>query len=451
IYTISAPSEICSGSTIDNIIQGDYNADGLMDYLLINNNQILVAFGQKNQTQPLSNWQSVSVQASPFLHANNWKNGLERLYTGDFNADGKTDILLIDGWAAAIYSFNDAGSGLDNIYYTNGQSLPLNSRTFDQENLLWFGDFNGDGHTDVLKKTHNSGIWKIMLSGLNSFGEVTFTDETPNFQSDINITQQGFGNYFGEVIAVGDYNGDGKSDILHINQLGQNTYIDVYYDGSLGFSVLGSSFLPATYIDTYSSGSFTGMDGQSRALYRTNTNLTPLQIGVGVMTQEHLLTKIGNNDGHITSFDYKLMTEKIDVSDDFYTRGPLNDAQQATSNIQLPLWLVKEYQSSNGFGGFKKQNFRYENCLVSRLGKGIMGFIKTIQEDEASYLRTTTTQSPIPYLGIMMPSSQSIQFIIGTLFTSSNSDHNLTSLPNNRYLMTPYATEIINHDETRRT
>jgi hypothetical protein len=108
----------------------------------------------------------------------------------DFNGDSISDV-----------SFQDAGSGLplidfvNNATVTSSATLPNPSTTW---NIVGSGDFNGDGHADVL--------WQN-------------TDGTPavwlmNGSSIISAAALSNPGTFWHEIGTGDFDGDGKSDIL---------------------------------------------------------------------------------------------------------------------------------------------------------------------------------------------------------------------------------------------
>jgi hypothetical protein len=64
--------------------------------------------------------------------------------TGDFNSDGKTDIIIQDS------------TGLAYIFYMNGQGDQLSGhwlnyhQTFGDWKIVGTGDFNSDGKTDII-------------------------------------------------------------------------------------------------------------------------------------------------------------------------------------------------------------------------------------------------------------------------------------------------------------
>jgi hypothetical protein len=62
------------------------------------------------------------------------------------------------------------------------------------------GDFNGDGKTDLLARDANGALWLYPGTGTGGFGT---------------RSQVGWGwNGMNAILGIGDFNGDGKNDIL---------------------------------------------------------------------------------------------------------------------------------------------------------------------------------------------------------------------------------------------
>ncbi|MEM8640778.1 MAG: FG-GAP-like repeat-containing protein [Cyanobacteria bacterium P01_G01_bin.54] len=143
------------------------------------------------------------------------KGDLTNLYMGDFNGDGKTDILRQEKghWDNDKYRTTE-------ILFSNGngsfrkstlsESLDLKS---DDGVNIHIGDFNGDGKTDILRQ--EKGGWdndkyrtaEILFSqGSGSFNKVTLS-ESFHLSADN-----------GTILHMGDFNGDGKTDFLRQEQ-----------------------------------------------------------------------------------------------------------------------------------------------------------------------------------------------------------------------------------------
>jgi hypothetical protein len=174
---------------------GDFNGDGDADILWQNTNG-QAAIWLMNGTTPF-NESVVGANPGPSWHV---------VGTGDFNGDGDADIL----WQ------NDNGQAA--IWLMNG-TTPLSEPVIGNPGPSWHivgtGDFNGDGAADILWQYNNTAnpsdplngqaaIW--LMNGTTPFSEVLVgSNPGPSWH----------------IIGTGDYNGDGKSDILWQNTNGQ--------------------------------------------------------------------------------------------------------------------------------------------------------------------------------------------------------------------------------------
>jgi hypothetical protein len=169
--------------------------------------------------------------------------------TGDFNGDGRVDIL----WR------HDDGTVRDWLGQTNGGFTGnvgnLNLTVPTDWNIVGIGDFNGDGRSDILWQ-HDNGTVRDWLGQANG----GFVGNTAN----LNINP-GPGWH---VAGTGDFNGDGVSDILWHNDggfvrewLGQEEY------GGFGDNVENVNINTGTSWHVVGTGDFNG-DGRSDILWR---------------------------------------------------------------------------------------------------------------------------------------------------------------------------------------
>jgi len=116
---------------------------------------------------------------------------------GDFDGDGKSDILWRNGATGEI-----------SIWFMNGATIlsqPVFGAVTDLNwSIVGIGDFDGDGKSDILwhnNVTGSNSIW-LMNGTTISGGATNFATAT-----DLNWS----------ITGVGDFDGDGKSDILWRN------------------------------------------------------------------------------------------------------------------------------------------------------------------------------------------------------------------------------------------
>ena len=85
------------------------------------------------------------------------------------------------------------------------------------------GDFNGDGHTDIIGQVQETGQWWVSLSTATGF--IT----TPWAAWDPSVSWSN--------VLVGDFSGDGKDDILYRNDAGY------FYSWDMNGTTIGSEGL----------------------------------------------------------------------------------------------------------------------------------------------------------------------------------------------------------------
>jgi hypothetical protein len=124
--------------------------------------------------------------------------------TGDFNGDGKTDILWHNAQTGHIQVWLLDGTrvaGRPEITYENGQVAAIGPPW----RIVGAGDFNGNGTSDIVWHNDETGhiqVW--LLDNTRVTGRPEIVDESGQV---IPITSW-------SIIGIGDFNGDGKSDIL---------------------------------------------------------------------------------------------------------------------------------------------------------------------------------------------------------------------------------------------
>jgi uncharacterized protein (TIGR03437 family) len=119
----------------------------------------------------------------------------QQLYVGDFNGDGKPDVLVAE---------NGPGTNVDVIYVYLGKgdgtfSAPIETPDLSDSGAAGVADFNGDGKLDLVVYTSGTEMSYIALGN----GDGTF-----------NTGANALIGVGGWVNAIADFNGDGKPDLL---------------------------------------------------------------------------------------------------------------------------------------------------------------------------------------------------------------------------------------------
>jgi hypothetical protein len=178
---------------------GDFNGDGRADILWRNpvTGVISESLGQPNGGFAHNALVDVAVGLDWQLEA-----------IGDVNGDGRSDILwrksgmpgIGPGTAQFTESFGEADGGF--------AASPVNVSAGNNGRIVATGDFNGDGRSDILWRDAGTGALSASLCGPDG-----------NFAGPTGvITQLGTDWH---VASVGDFNGDGIDDFLLQNTSGQ--------------------------------------------------------------------------------------------------------------------------------------------------------------------------------------------------------------------------------------
>jgi hypothetical protein len=176
-YPVAAP---------DSVVVGDFNGDGLPDIATANNN------GSNNVSVLLQNSDGTFQAAVNYPVGNNPAS----LQVGDINGDGKLDLVVLNTADSTIGVLLGNGDG-------TFQAQQLTTIPSGSSPSMVVADFNGDGKADVAIGEPLPQVGNFALAVLLSNGTGTFQAPVTYPVS----AQSG-------VLAVGDFNNDGKLDLV---------------------------------------------------------------------------------------------------------------------------------------------------------------------------------------------------------------------------------------------
>jgi hypothetical protein len=163
---------------------GDFNGDGKAD--------ILRRDSAGNVSLWLMNGRAI---VSPTFVASIWS-GWSIVGSGDFNGDGKADILWRDPGGSVVIWLVDGAAAAG---YGAVGTVPTDWL------ISGVGDFNGDGKADILWR-HSSGVVRVWLMNGHS---IAADNEVANIWTGWSIA------------GIGDFNGDRKADVLWQSAAGE--------------------------------------------------------------------------------------------------------------------------------------------------------------------------------------------------------------------------------------
>ncbi|WP_251955889.1 DUF4347 domain-containing protein [Nostoc commune] len=241
------------------------------------------------------------------------------IVTGDFNKDGNTDLVTANKSSQSVSVLLGKGDGTFNPA-SNFSVVGFNGLN---PYSVAVADFNKDGNTDLVTANNTSSNISVL------FGD---GKATGGFGPAINFALPS-GSSSPVSIAMGDFNKDGKSDIVTANNASQNVSV-LLGDGNGGFAVAKNFRVPSRPTSV-TVGDFNG-DGKS-------------DLAVTSSYFNNVSILLGNGDGTFnsaTQFDVGTNPHSVIVGDfDKDGKSDLAVANSDSNNVSVLL--------GNGDGTFK--------------------------------------------------------------------------------------------------
>jgi hypothetical protein len=232
------------------IATGDFNGDGKPDLVTIGSNVISVLLGNGDGT-----FQN-AVTTAPLFY-------VESMGLGDFNGDGKLDVVTAGNYTVNVFLGNGDGTFQYGASYPSGQS----------PESIAVADFNGDHKLDLAIANSEGGDFSVLIGN----GDGTF-------QTPVNYPIA-----FAVWIAAADVNGDHKPDLIVANDIvtGHQAYSGATVflgNGDGTFQQPGTFYLAEAETSYVATGDFNGDRKTDLVITDFGYNDVIVMLNTGVVT-----------------------------------------------------------------------------------------------------------------------------------------------------------------------
>ncbi len=219
-----------NGAADYRVLVGDFNGDGLSDLVTMspNGGGGWAAWAAVDLSTGAGFTSTVWNTPTP-MHMRNGGAADYRVMIGDFNGDGRSDVATISpdgggGWADWVSMDLSTGTGFAHAVWAAATPTHMRNGDGHADYRVLVGDFNGDGRSDLATISPTGGggwaEWAAMeLSTGTGFASTVWRTPTPMHMRN----GDGHADYR---VLVGDFNGDGRSDLATVSPTGGGGWAD---------------------------------------------------------------------------------------------------------------------------------------------------------------------------------------------------------------------------------
>lgn len=335
---------------------------------------------------------------------------LENFGVGDFDGDGRADLLVTVTETEEFYDGYTGESNVDTSRYTQAFVMrddgqyelfdSLSSLPNSQEDIQVV-DINGDSLADILYRRGNT--W---YSSLNTGRRFLFGQSINAGQSDKDIF-------------LADYNLDGLPDIHY--EVSED-YLYVALNTGNGFLAGFNTGIETDRQDEGYVNLFTDVNGDGysdHVFFKNNRDWQQVSLHRGSFIPANAVTNITDGFGNVTAIEYDVLTDSS--LPHLYNRGtdaymldyghgsPVFDMHPSIFVVSQVASSSPSYSENSGVaGGYQhsganqvKISYRYEGARIQSGGRGFLGFEKLTTLDQQTQIRSETTyRQDYPYTGM---------------------------------------------------
>ena len=422
-----------SGKDAPLISAGDFLSDGKTDLFLM-----IVSNSGNGHSLSIGRLELSDGSIARIVNGIQLSSRPDLYYTGDFDADGLLDLLVVSRDNSTI--FWNRGTRTDNLFSNANTTAvkQLNSSC----PIIRIGDFNGDGAADILAA--NAGVSPLFL--IKNVGNRTLNaTEAAKLLDvfDIIDTKKDDEKF---CVEVTDFNNDGKADLLVSKAMYKRPKLKSYYrhDTNIDYWLVSDGDKFSVYdrfewggdvnsiYHQFVIGDFNGNGYDDILRFATNDkwNIYKSYDSESKSNSCNKITYVKQDNGRFISISYGRLTN--------CPKSMAQPLQYPLLEKSIPLPLVSKVVQSNGSAPTITTNYKYENLAVHLKGKGILGFSKIqISCPETKSSRTTTIESRDSRYYV--PTAITNKDITGTYIFKCSTEITVANTATKRYFAYPSA------------